>query len=113
MVKIWARKSVGCAAVPERVLPVAEESGVECVEHLDSLLHAPTHQRWPLRWIDITFDFTTMSPLRLGLGDALTHLGYFLAQDVGEQLSLGTIGGPGHGKHQRVCITPCGRSPAL
>ena len=46
MVKILPpRKSVGCAAVPERVLPVAEESGVECVEHLDSLLHAPTHQR--------------------------------------------------------------------
>jgi hypothetical protein len=56
----------------------------------------------------MTFYFATLSPPRLGFGDALTHLGYLLAQDVGEQLSLGTLAGPGHWKHQRDWVRPVG-----
>jgi hypothetical protein len=47
----------------------------------------------------MTFDFATVSPLRFGLGDALAHLGELLAQDVGEQLSLGMLTGPGNRHH--------------
>ena len=65
------------AEVPN-VLPDAGKSGVERVEHLDCLRPTPPHQSQPLRRIDITFDFATMSPLRLGFGDALIHLGYLL-----------------------------------
>jgi len=93
------------AEVPN-VLPDAGKSGVERVEHLDCLRPTPPHQSQPLRRIDITFDFATMSPLRLGFGDALIHLGYLLTQDVGEQLSLGMLAGPGHRKHQRDCVRP-------